>query len=109
MFTPSDTHCIPNLNLGVLAPYVKPYIKNLGVVLDSALKLGRQVNQIVKSSFYQLRTLVKMKSFLSFTNLERVIHAFITARLDYCNSLCLGISQSSLYRLQMVKILLSEY
>ncbi len=77
-------------------------MKNLGVVLDSALKLDRQVNQVVKSSFYQLRTLVK-KSFLSFTYFERVIHAFITTRLNYCNSLYLGISQSSLNRLQMVQ------
>ncbi len=103
VFTPLDTHCIPTLNLGVLAPYVKPYVKNLGVVLDSALKLDRQVNQVVYSSFYQLRTMVKIKSFLSFTNFERVIHAFITTRLDYCNSLYLGISQSSLKRLQMVQ------
>ncbi len=44
-----------------------------------------------------------MKSFLSFTNFEIVIHAFITTRLDYCNSLYLGISQSSLNRLQMVQ------
>ncbi len=103
VFTPSDTHCIPHLNLGVLAPYVKPYVKNLSMVLDSALKLDRQVNQAVKSSFYQLRTLVKMKSFLSFTNFERVIHAFITTRLDYCNSLYLGISQSSINHLQIVQ------
>ncbi len=103
VFTPSDTHCMPTVNLGVLAPYVKPYVKNLGVVLDSALRLDRQINQVVKSSFYQLRTLVKIKSFLYFTNFERVIHAFITTRLDYCNSLYLGISQSSLKRLQMVQ------
>ncbi len=45
-FTPSDAHGIPNLNLGVLAPYVKPYVKNLGVVLDSVLKLDRQVNHV---------------------------------------------------------------
>ncbi len=87
VFIPSDSHSTPHLNLGVLAPYVRPYVKNLGVLLDSDLKLDRQVNQVVKSSFYQLRTLVKMKSFLSFTNCERVIRAFITTRLDYCNSL----------------------
>ncbi len=33
------------------------YVKNLGVVLGSALKLDRQVNQVGKSSFYQLRKL----------------------------------------------------
>jgi len=42
-----------NVNLGALAPYAKPFVKILGVVLDSALKVNRQVNQIVKSSVYQ--------------------------------------------------------
>lgn len=30
IFTPSDTHCIQNLNLAFLAPYVKPYVKIFG-------------------------------------------------------------------------------
>ncbi len=35
--------------------------------------------------------------------LEIAIHALITSRLDYCNSLYLGISKSSIARLQLVK------
>ena len=38
VFTSSSIHNTTNVDLGVLAPYVKPYVKNLGVVLDSALK-----------------------------------------------------------------------
>jgi len=34
---------------------VKPSIKNLGVVFDSALTFDKQVNAVVKSSFFQLR------------------------------------------------------
>ncbi len=36
-------------------------------------------------------------------DLETVIHAFISTRLDYCNSLYLGITQSCLSLLQMVQ------
>ncbi len=32
-----------------------------------------------------------------------MIHAFVSTRLDYCNSLYVGINQSSLARLQMVQ------
>src|SRR4029434_7347240 len=53
--------------------------------------------------FYQLRTIAKIKSFLSPKDLEKVIHSFISSRLDYCNSLCTGISHSSLSRLQLVQ------
>ena len=36
-------------------------------------------------------------------DLEKVIHAFISSRLDYCNSLYVGIGQSELNRLQLVQ------
>ncbi len=39
----------------------------------------------------------------SFKELERVIHACVSSRLDYCNSLYMGISQSNINRLQMVQ------
>ncbi len=32
-----------------------------------------------------------------------MIHVFVSSRLDYCNSLYMGINQSSINRLQMVK------
>ena len=34
---------------------------------------------------------------------EKIIHAFITARLNYCNALYIGVSQSSMSRLQYVQ------
>jgi len=58
---------------------------------------------VVKNSFYQLRMIARLMSFLSHDDLEKVIHAFITSRLDYCNSLYLGLPQSSLRRLQLVQ------
>ena len=59
---------------------------------------------MVKSSFFQLRIISKVKPFLPQKQLEMVIHAFITSRLDYCNSLLIGIDQASLKRLQLVQI-----
>lgn len=58
---------------------------SLGVILDQDLKLD------------------KLKSVLSFTDLKTVINAVVTSRLDYCNALYLGISQTSLSRLQLVQ------
>ncbi len=49
----------------------------------------------MKSAFFHFRIIAKIKYFLSFKD-ETVIHALISTRLDYCNSLHLGITQSFL-------------
>ncbi len=77
--------------------------QNITVIIDSELCLSKHINLVVRNSFYQLRVISKLKSFLSFQELEKVIHAFITSRLDYCNSLYSGLPQSSLSRLQLVQ------
>ncbi len=71
--------------------------------LDSDFKLESQVSAIVRSGFFHLRQLAKVKSLLAQQHFEAVIHAFITSRLDYCNALYFGVSQSSLVRLQLVQ------
>lgn len=55
---------------------------------------------MVKASFFKLRGIAKLKSFLNYKYLEMVIHAF---RLDYCNSLYLGLPNKLLSRLQLVQ------
>ncbi len=49
--------------------------------------------------FFQLRTLAKVKPFLSFCDFERVMHPFVSSRLDYCNSLFVMINQYTLSQL----------
>ncbi len=63
--------------------------RNLGVIFDPALKFDKQINSVVKSAFFQLRMIAKIKYFISFKDLETVM-SFISSRLDYCNSLYLG-------------------
>lgn len=84
-------------------PYFKPTVLNLGVKLDNDFKLDQQINSVVKTSFYHLRLLSKIKSVLSFSDFERVIHAFISTCLDYCSALYIGVNKASLARLQLVQ------
>lgn len=71
--------------------------------MDSDFIFDRQISAVVKSSFYQLRQLAKVKRILSNRHFEILIHAFITTRLDYCNSLYFGVAQSGLNHLQLVQ------
>ena len=79
----------------------KPSARNLGVIFDSELCFNKQISSVVKNSFYQLRIISKIKHSLSYHDL--VIHAFITPRLDDCNSLYLGLPQPLISRLPMVQ------
>ena len=93
----------PPVDLGILADYLKPTVSNLGFKMDSDFKLDRQISAVVKSSFFHIRQLAKVKPFLAQQHFETVIHAFITCRLDYCNALYFGVNQSSIARLQLVQ------
>ena len=87
----------------LLTYFVRPTVSNLGFKMDNDFKLDRQISAVVRSSFFQIRQLAKVKPFLAHQHFETVIHAFVTSRLDYCNSLYFGVSQSSLARLQLVQ------
>ncbi len=82
-------------SLGNLGLYVCPFNKNLGVVFDSTFKFEKQISSVVKASFFQLRLLAKVKPYLLCKEFKIVLHTFIMSRLDYCNSLYVGLDQSS--------------
>lgn len=103
IFGPSGNPNTSNFNLHSFEPFVKSHAKNLGVILDSNFTFEKQISSVVQRSFFKLRLLSKVRSFLSFKNFERAIHAFIISQLDYCNSLYAGVSQTCLARLQLVQ------
>ncbi len=92
-----------DFHLGSLSASVQPYVRNLGFTFDSSLEFDKQISTVVKGSFFHLRSIAKLKQLLPHKDLETVIHAFITSRLDYCNTLYWGLSQSAISRLQIVQ------
>ena len=78
-------------------------VKNLGVTFDESLSFKKHISEISKTSLYKLRNLRLIRDHFSKQNFEILIHAFITTRLDYCNSLFSGISKCDLRPLQLVQ------
>ena len=91
------------VNLGPLASYTHSTVKSLGVIFDRAFNFEKQISSVVRGSFFQLRQIAKVKAYLPQKDLEGNIHAFITSRLDYCNSMYVGLEKSSIKRLQLVQ------
>ena len=68
-----------------------------------SLNFNKQISSVVRSGFYQLRVISNLESLLSRSDLEILMHAFISSRLDYCNILYTGLTQSNIHKLQMVQ------
>lgn len=72
-------------------------------ILDSALLFDKQVNGGENLFFFQLRWLAKVKGFLTCVEFERLIPAFTSSCLEYCNLIHIGIGQSHVDQLQVVQ------
>ena len=71
--------------------------------MDQYLKLDRHVNKVFKVCMFHLRNISKIRRLLTTEAFKLLIHALVTPRLDYCNSILYGCSQSTLQRLQLLQ------
>ncbi len=78
-------------------------VKNLGVILDSNLSFENHISHFTKTVFFHLRNIAKLRNMLSVSDAEKLIYAFMTSRLDYCNALLGGCPASSINKLQIVQ------
>ena len=78
-------------------------VRNLGVIFDPDLSFDLHLKQISRTAFFHLRNISKIRNVLTQKDAEKLVHAFVTSRLDYCNSLLSGSSRKSLKTLQLVQ------
>ena len=70
---------------------------------DQSLSMVPHVMAICKSSFFHLRNIGLICKFITLEATTLLIHAFVTSKLDYCNSLLYGLPNYLLKRLQHVQ------
>ena len=66
------------------------HAKNLGVWFDSNLSMSVHITNACSASFFHLYNIRKISKYLSRECKETLIHALVTSRSDYCNSLLCG-------------------
>ena len=79
------------------------YLKNLGTWLDSTLSMNSHVNNTCSNAFYCLYNIRRIRKYLSRRSTETIIHAFVSSRVDYCNSLLYGLPAYQLNKVQRVQ------
>ena len=77
--------------------------RNLGAIIDNSLSMNNHIKQICKSCFYHIHNIRRISKFLSKECLQTLVHAFVTWRLDYCNSLLSGLPKYQIFKLQRVQ------
>ena len=76
---------------------------NLGSWFDANLSMSLQVSKSCRAAFFWLHNIKRISPFLPRDKLHLVIHAFVTSRIDYCNSLLFGLPNCELAKLQRVQ------
>ena len=103
VFGAPDQRSKVNAKLASLSLQTKNQVRNLGVILDSDLNFNSHINSITKSAYYHLKNIARMRGFMSKHDLEKLIHAFVSSRLDYCNGLLTGLSKGAVRKLQLIQ------
>ena len=62
-------------------------VRDLGVTIDQFLNFNDHINAICRSTYFHIRNIGKIRNLLSYNACSTIIHALISCRLDYCNSL----------------------
>ena len=87
---------------GVDVP-VQQSLKYLGVRLDSTMSMTNQVSSICRACYYEIRRISSIKKFLSSDALKTLVVSRVLSRLDYCNSIFVGMSEENFKRLQLIQ------
>ena len=64
--------------------------------------MDNQISNVCKKCYFYIAWINKIGRFLDFDVTKSLVHALVISRLDYCNSLYIGLPKYSLYRLQKV-------
>lgn len=77
--------------------------RDLGIAVDSHLKLNSHINNTCRVASFAIRSISRICKYLNREDCEKLVHAFVTSRLDYCNSILYGLPESELAKLQRLQ------
>ena len=94
----SDSACIGGTDIRFQSS-----VKYLGVRIDQTLSMQQQISSICRACFLELRRVASVRPCLSESACAKLVAALIISRLDYCNSILIGLPDEDLSRLQKVQ------
>ena len=77
--------------------------RNLGFILDSKLSMKKHVIKICQTAYFELKRISLICRFLTKDTTKTLVTSYILSRLDYCNCLLMGTSNSVIQPLQKIQ------
>ena len=78
-------------------------VRDPGVIFDQSLSFDDYISGVCRSTHFHLGNIGRIRSLLSYEATAQVLHALITTRIDYCNSLLYNLPKCSIARLQKIQ------
>ena len=72
---------------------------NLGTWFETNLTMNMDIKKTCSSTFFYLYNIKRIRKDLTSESAAALVHAFITSRVDYCNSLHYGLPGYQLHKL----------
>ena len=70
---------------------------------DSSLNMSEHITKLCACAFFYIYNIRRIRKYLPRDSAETLVHAFISSRLDYGNSLLFGLPQYQIQKLQRVQ------
>ena len=80
-----------------------PKVRDLVVIFDNCLSLDAHISNICRSTHFHIRNIGRIKTLLTFHATAQLIHALITTRLDFCNSILYNLPNNKIEILQRIQ------
>ena len=91
-----------DITVGDTVVEAKSVVRNLGSWFDRNLDMSSHISKQCASAFHHLHNISRIRRFLSTDTTKALVHAFVTLRVDYCNSLLYDLPASHLNKVQRV-------
>ena len=78
-------------------------VRNLGTWLDTNLTMSAHINKTCQSAIYHLYNIKRIRGYLSYDDRKSIVEAVMMSRIDYCNSLLVGVPSTQLSKLQRLQ------
>ena len=74
---------------------------NLGIIFDKEILFNDHINQLCRT--FLSGNLFKIRKYLTDEATSKVVHAFVTTKLEYCNYLYFGLPKYQVNKMQRVQ------